>query len=136
MTVRNFPPRRPIARASHAAHTHYLLAGYTYEHSAIEAWISAHGAVSPITGDKLLNGALVPNRALGALIGRRDLRRRAALGLVVPSQAWTTPAVLLLFAALVRVGGTTVILEKATREADSSKTERIEGLDLAFYYSD
>ena len=43
--------------------------GHTYERNRIECWLQRHGQVSPMSGTRLPNRALIPNRALRQLIG-------------------------------------------------------------------
>lgn len=44
-----------------------LLPGWTYERSAIEAWLQAHDT-SPMTNDTMPNKVLIPNKSLRAVI--------------------------------------------------------------------
>lgn len=44
-----------------------LLAGWTYEQSAIELWLQSHDT-SPMTNAKMPNKALIANKSLCALI--------------------------------------------------------------------
>ena len=43
------------------------LSGWTYERSAIEAWLRAHDT-SPMTNDTMPNKVLIPNKSLRAVI--------------------------------------------------------------------
>lgn len=44
-----------------------LLSGWTYERSAIEAWLQAHDT-SPMTNNMMPNKVLIPNKSLLAVI--------------------------------------------------------------------
>ena len=44
-----------------------LLSGWTYERSAIEAWLRAHDT-SPMTNEAMPNKLLIPNKSLRAVI--------------------------------------------------------------------
>jgi len=49
--------------------------GYTYERSAIEAYLKEGKTISPITGDELSDKSLIPNKTLKSLIQNKAVKK-------------------------------------------------------------